>query len=259
MGFEGLSGFRAQQEAHKVQQDDTFYKLKEKNGKALIRPLVELDPTSINYVEGRLPLYTQEFQNPQKFWLSVIDTRDDGEGSFGWDMVNKFGWFKQKDPDLSKGQHSDKKFNWNPLQYVYLPVLVKDTPDGDERVEVMRLKYRGGEMTAFIEFAGADRVLDEDGNSSDPYASITDRWWTYTRNGGEGWDIRYNAVPRDPSDDVKVTDYDYPDLEQFVNRVPYAEQEAFLQVATNPVKERDDATAAAPQQQMESAVQSAKW
>ena len=265
MGLKGLGGFKAKQEARSSQSDDKFFRLKEKGQKAYIRPLVELDETSINYSEKNgLPLFTQEFTNPEKFWLTIEDTRESEGNCVGWDMVNKYGWYVQDESKAKDGQHSDPKKNWNPNQFVYLPVLVKNTLDDEPRVEVMRVKYRGAEFTALREFAEADRVVDEDGNSDDPYASITNRWWTYARNNGEGYGVRYTVSPRDPSDDVNVEDYEVPDLEgdDYVNRPPYTEQRAFLQIAdTDDKPTANDAPWDEPkeEQRVQSAVSKAAW
>jgi hypothetical protein len=271
MSFKGLGAFREEQQKKTETSESPFFKLTEKGQKALIRPLVELDEASLNFSEKNgVPLFTQEFANPQKFWLTIVDTREDEGNSVGWEMVAKYGWFKQKKEDLdpNKKQHANGKFNWNPNQFVYLPVLVKDKASDDPRVEVMRVKYRSGEFTALVEFAESEREYDDNGNSADPYKSITDRWWNYSRNREEGFAVRYNLTPKDPSDDVNVEDFEVPDLEQFVNRIPYgangAEQHAFLQTATN--TEMDESTVQSQDTQIvadsgekSSAITQAKW
>jgi len=264
MPFEGLSGFREQQEKKTV-EESPFFKLTEKGQKALIRPLVELDKESINYSEGRLPLFTQEFANPQKFWLSIEDTRTDEDQSVGWEMIAKYGWYVQDASkiDPKKKQHSDGKFNWNPQQFVYLPVLVKDKPSDDPRVEVMRVKYRGGEATTLIDYANSEREFDPDGNSSDPFKSITDRWWNYSRNNESGFAVRYNLSPKDASDDVNVLDFEVPDLSQFVKSIPYgadgSEQRAYLQVASNTEPQAEQAPIVADTGTSSSAITKANW
>lgn len=237
MSFQGLGAFRQEQEAKNTTNESPFFRLTEKGQKVLIRPLVELDEHSINFSEKNgLPVYTQEYANPQKFWLSIVDTRKDEGACVGAEMVAKYGWYSTQ-PDKEKGQHKDTKFNWNPKQWVYLPVLVKDSVGDDPRVEILRLGYRGDVAQALIDFAEADRDVDDDGNSDDPYGSITDRWWTYSRNHEEGYNVRYKLTPKDPSTDVNVEDFDVPDLEEHINRIPYgtdgSEQREFLQVATN--------------------------
>ncbi len=267
MALKGLGGFKAKQEQKSSQSEDKFFRLKEKGQKAYIRPLVELDETSINYSEKNgVPLFTQEFTNPKKFWLTIEDTREDEGNCVGWDMVEKYGWYISDASKAKEGQHSDSKKNWNPNQFVYIPVLVKDRLDDEPRQEVMRVKFRGAEFKALQEFAEADREVDDEGNSTDPYASVTNRWWTYARNNEEGYGVRYSLQPRDPSDDVNVEDYEVPELDsdEFINKVPYANQKAFLQI-----DDSDSATSSpsdAPwddkpkeEQRVQSTVATANW
>ena len=258
MSFDGLNAFRTKQES-KGTSEQKFYKPKEKGQKVQIRPLVELDSSSINFSEKNgTATFAQEFQNPQKFWLSIIDTRDDEGSSFGWEMVAKYGWYKAENPDVEKGQHSDSKFNWNPKKWVYIPALVKENPDDEPRVEVLQLSYHGDAAQALISFAES---ADEEGT----LRSITDRWWTYSRNGGEGFGVKYAITPRDPSDDVNVEDYDVPNVkEDLLVNIPYgadgSEQAKYLQVASN-VERGAAPSAAAPESapELTSAVAQAKW
>lgn len=252
MSFSGLNAFRQQQETRST--ESKFYKPTQKGQKVQIRPLVELDESSLNYsAKNGTPLFTQEFSNPQKFWLTIVDTRPDEGQCVGWDMVNKYGWFKQDNPDVAKGQHNDGDFNWNPKRWVYIPVLVKESSDDEPRVEVVQLSFNGDAAQSLITFA---EDVEEEGGA---LRSITDRWWTYSRNNGEGFGVRYSITPKDPSDDVNVEDYEVPDLEEFVNRVPYAEQAAFLQLHQN--RERSDlSNEPAPAQPIQgSAIATANW
>ncbi len=259
MAFEGLNAFRQEQES-KGTTEQKFYKPKNKGQKVQVRPLVELDTSSVNFSEKNgLATYTQEFQNPQKFYLSIIDTRKDEGASFGWEMVNKYGWYVQKDPKADKNQHTDLKFNWNPKRWVYLPVLVKESADDEPRVEVLQLSYGGDVAQALISFA-------EDADEEGTLRSITDRWWTYSRNNEEGFAVRYSITPKDATDDVNVEDYDVPNVrEDLLTYIPYgtdgSEQAKFLQVQTN--TERPDflsaAPAAAPSGAPASAVATANW
>lgn len=251
MAFEGLGAFRAKQDAP-AQQEHKFYKPTEKGQRVLVRPLVELDKNSVNFSEKNgVATYTQEFQNPQKFWLSIIDTRDDEGACVGWDMVKKYGWYKAQNPDFEKGQHSDSKFNWNPKRWVYIPALVKDEPGDEPRVEVLQLSFNGDVAQALIAFA-------EDAEEPGTLRSITDRWWTYARNNAEGFNVRYTITPKDPSDDVNVEDYEVPNVNELLNHIPYAEQAAFLQIASN--QERDSAPAPVVNETpVVSAVDAAVW
>lgn len=257
MSFEGLNAFRTKVES-KGTTEQKFYKPKEKGQKVLVRPLVELDSSSVNFSEKNgTATFAQEFQNPQKFWLSIIDTREDEGNSFGWEMVNKYGWYVQKDPKADKNQHTDSKFNWNPKRWVYLPVLVKENADDEPRVEVLQLSYGGDVAQAIIGFA-------EDSDEEGVLRSITDRWWTYSRNNEEGFAVRYKITPKDATDDVNVEDYDVPNVkDDLLVHIPYgtdgSEQAKYLQVATN--VERGSEQVAAPQAAPEvtSAVATANW
>lgn len=254
MAFDGLSAFRAKQESHaSSKQEQKFYKPTGKGQKVLVRPLVELDNASLGFnPKNGTATFSQEFQNPQKYWLSIVDTRDAEGACVGWDMVTKYGWYKANDPDREKGQHSDPKFNWNPKRWVYIPALVKENPEDEPRVEILQLAYNGDVAQAFISFA-------EDSEVDGQFRSITDRWWTYARNNGEGFAVRYTITPKDPSTDVDVSDYDVPDLGDILNNVPYAEQAAFLQIASNEERNAAPVEAAVAPAQVQSAVATANW
>lgn len=217
----GLKAFKQQQEDRKNNSGSPFFK-PEKGQKVRIRPLVELDEDGKNYSEDRGHAYfTTEFANPQKFWLSVVEHPDD-DGNVGRDLMRKFGWYKQKDADTSKNQHSDRDKNWNPKQRFYLPVVV-DRLDGSEpTVEVLQLAYGDRAPAAPLVSFYESRE------------TITDRWWDYSRNEGDGMDTKYSFVPDDPSD-FDFDKYEVPDTTKppYTFHLPYEEQAAHLQVNLN--------------------------
>lgn len=231
MGLQGLAERRAQQEARKNRTFDSPYFKLEPGQEVKVRPLAELGKDSKNYIEKNgTANFVTEYQNPQKYWLSVVDTYDPDEGtsSVGWEMTRKFGWYAQK-PDPKRNQHNDDSKNWNPKDRWYLPVLV-DLLDGSEP-EVKVLQMTDGEKSWSYDFI---KFYESKG-------SITDRWWSFSRNSADPKKVHfskvvYTLVPDDPSK-LDLTKYEVPDIDDapYVNHVPYEDQREFLQIdATYP-------------------------
>lgn len=223
MGLTGLAGFKQQEEARTVKYESPFFKLGP-GEKVKIRPLVELDEESKNYSKRNgTANFVREYTNPVKFWLKVTDTYGTEGKSVGHEMVQRFGWYAQN-PKADSNQHNDRKRKWNPTIRFYLPVLVDRLDGTDPTVEVLQNTY--GEKSpsqALVDFYEAK-------------GSITDRWWTYSRNGKQGvkqemTDVVYKFVPDDPSK-FDVESVEVPNVfdEPYVFNVPYDEQYDFLQI-----------------------------
>jgi hypothetical protein len=59
--------------------------------------------------------------------------------------------------------------------------------------------------------------------------SIVDRQFKYSRKGSGQYDTVYSLTPLDRNDDLPdVTEYEVPDLNQFVNHIPYEDQARYL-------------------------------
>jgi hypothetical protein len=231
MGLQGLNKFKERQAAEKARREEQntspYFKLGP--GESVrIRPLAELDEDSANYLKKNgTANFVREYQNPVKFWLSVVDTYDPEEGtsSVGFEMTRKFGWYAQN-PKPDRKQHNDKTKNWNPKDRWYLPVLVDRGDDSEITVEVLQMTH--GEKSwsqGFIDFYEAK-------------GSITDRWWDFSRNNADPRekgvtvsDVKYTLTPDDKSK-LDLSKYEVPDIDDapYVNHVPYEEQREFLKI-----------------------------
>ena len=246
MGF-GLSAFQQQEEKRTERAESPYFKL-EPGQKVKIRPLVELDEDADGFdPERKTANFVKEYVNPVKFWLSIVDTYPTEGQCVGFEMTQKFGWFKGQG-ELKDGQHSDKTKNWNPKTRFYLPVVV-DRMDGSEpTAEVLQLTY--GERSwawRFIEQHSAKNT-------------IVDRWFIWGRNNvevgknGGIQDVAYTLVPDDPSE-FDVSEFELPDVfdAPYVNNVPYDQQHDFLQIDQTYNKGGQGAESSAPSEQSESA------
>ena len=211
MSIQGLSGFKKSQESRGAK----FFKPKP-DTKVKIRPLAELDFDAKNYSQKNgLALFTTEYQHPDNFRLSFVDTFDTEGRSVGKEMADKYGW-KQPDPEKEPEKAAAWQ-NWRPKQRLYLPVLLLDGDNGEE-VVVLQL----GIGPKQVQYNALVECHENNG-------SITDRVWVYGRKGDGQYNTVYSLAPLDRDDKLPdVEDYEVPDLEQFVNHVPYAQQRAYL-------------------------------
>ena len=219
MGF-SLSKFKEQAEASS-KNDSPFFKLGP-GQKVRLRPLVELDEDAVNFDPAKgTANFVKEYQNPVKFWLSIVDTYPTEGQCVGHEMVQKFGWYKAQNPDPDKGQHNDRSKNWNPKQRFYLPVLVDRLDGSDITVEVLQLTYGPRSYS--------QKFVDQ----HEAKGTIVDRWWFFERNEETKniQNMEYKLVPDDP-EDFDTSKYEIPDVNDapYVNNVPYEQQRAFLQI-----------------------------
>lgn len=225
MGFNGLKQFKEREAARATSNESVYFKL-EQGQKVRLRPLVELDDEGTNFDPKKgTANFVTEYANPVKFWLSSVYDPEVDENHVGRDMVRKYGWYKQDNPDAEKNQHNDKTKNWNPKNRFYLPVVVDRLDGSDLTVEVLQLTYGPRSYSqAFVDFHEAK-------------GSITDRWWDFSRNGKPGQkqqvhEVDYKLIPDDPSD-FDDSEFEIPDVTDapYVNHVPYESQAEFYQLA----------------------------
>ena len=222
MALTGLSQFKESNEKRFVKSEPVYFKAKPGESYK-IRPLSELDISGLGYDPklNNVANFVEEHQNPIKFWLKIKHPAPDAADTrcVGCEMVQKFGFYMQTNANPEKNQHGDPKKNWNKYKRFYLPVLV-DRQDGSEAtVEVMQFSFGQKAASApLIDFFDAKNT-------------ITDRWWTYSRNDGMGRETKYSFVPDDPSD-LDLSKYELPDIGSapYVQDLPYEQQREHLQI-----------------------------
>jgi len=173
--------------------------LKLADGQAVkIRFIEELDEDSANYNDGRgLALVVKEHTNPKDYKRRALDTME----SEGRDWAEEM---HRKDP----------KAGWRARLRFYCNVLVDD---GLEAPYVAIWAMGVSKQSAF--------------NTIREYAletgSISNLTWKLKRN-GQGTETSYTLIPgtpdKEPYDWSKVEPFP---LEKALNKIPYAEQEAF--------------------------------
>jgi hypothetical protein len=173
--------------------------LKLADGQAVkIRFIEELDEDSANYNDGRgLALVVKEHTNPKDYKRRALDTME----SEGRDWAEEM---HRKDP----------KAGWRARLRFYCNVLVDD---GLEAPYVAIWAMGVSKQSAF--------------NTIREYAletgSISNLTWKLKRN-GQGTETSYTLIPgtpdKEPFDWSKVEAFP---LEKALNKIPYAEQEAF--------------------------------
>ena len=173
--------------------------LKLADGQAVkIRFIEELDEDSANYNDGRgLALVVKEHTNPKDYKRRALDTME----SEGRDWAEEM---HRKDP----------KAGWRARLRFYCNVLVDD---GLEEPYVAVWAMGVSKQSAF--------------NTIREYAletgSISNLTWKLKRN-GQGTETSYTLIPggpdKEPYDWSKVEPFP---LEKALNKIPYAEQEAF--------------------------------
>ena len=165
---------------------------------AKIRFIEELDEDSANYnAERGLALVVSEHTNPKDYKRKAVDTMDTEGRDWAEEMHRK-----------------DPKAGWRARLRFYCNVLVDD---GIEEPYVAIWSMGVSKQSAF--------------NTIREYAletgSISNLTWKVKRN-GQGTETSYTLIPstpdKEPFDWSKVEPFP---LEKALNKIPYAEQEAF--------------------------------
>ena len=163
-----------------------------------IRFIEELDEDSANYNEARgLALVVSEHTNPKDYKRKAVDTMESEGRDWAEEMHRK-----------------DMKAGWRARLRFYCNVLVDD---GIDSPYVAIWNMGVSKQSAF--------------NTIREYAletgSISNLTWKVKRN-GQGTETSYTLIPSSPD----VAPFDWAEfepyaLEKALNKVPYAEQEAF--------------------------------
>jgi len=163
-----------------------------------IRFIEELDEDSANYNEARgLALVVSEHTNPKDYKRKAVDTMDTEGRDWAEEMHRK-----------------DMKAGWRARLRFYCNVLVDD---GIEAPYVAIWSMGVSKQSAF--------------NTIREYAletgSISNLTWKVKRN-GQGTETSYTLIPGGPDKEPFVWAEVEPfPLEKALNKIPYAEQEAF--------------------------------
>jgi hypothetical protein len=173
--------------------------LKLSDGQAVkLRFLEELDEDSPNYSPERgLSLVVKEHVNPKDFRRRAVDTMDEEGRDWAEEMHRK-----------------DPKAGWKGRLRFYCNVLVDDGME-DPYVAIWAMGV--SKMSVF--------------NTIREYAletgSVSNLAWKLKRN-GQGTETNYTLIPSAPDTEPFAWDgvEPYP-LEMALNKIPYAEQEAF--------------------------------
>jgi hypothetical protein len=173
--------------------------LKLSDGQAVkLRFLEELDEDSPNYSSERgLSLVVKEHVNPKDFRRRAVDTMDEEGRDWAEEMHRK-----------------DPKAGWKGRLRFYCNVLVDDGME-DPYVAIWAMGV--SKMSVF--------------NTIREYAletgSVSNLAWKLKRN-GQGTETNYTLIPSAPDTEPFTWDgvEPYP-LEMALNKIPYAEQEAF--------------------------------
>lgn len=165
-----------------------------------IRFIEELDEDSANYKEDRgLALVVKEHSNPKDYRRKAVDTMEEEGRDFAEEMY-------RKDPKANSGWKAKLRF--------YCNVLVDD---GIEDPYVAIWSMGVSKQSVF--------------NTIREYAletgSISNMTWKLKRS-GQGTETTYTLIPSVPDGEPFAWDGIEPfPLESALNKIPYAEQEAF--------------------------------
>ena len=163
-----------------------------------IRFIEELDEDSPNYSEERgLALVVKEHTNPKDYKRKAVDTMDTEGRDWAEEMHRK-----------------DPKAGWRARMRFYCNVLVDD---GIEDPYVAIWSMGVSKQSAFNNIR--EYAIDT--------GSISNLTWKVKRN-GQGTETSYTLLPSAPDTEP----FDWKDIRPFplesaLNKVPYAEQEAF--------------------------------
>jgi hypothetical protein len=173
--------------------------LKLADGQAVkIRFIEELDEDSSNYSEERgLALVVKEHTNPKDYKRKAVDTMDEEGRDWAEEMHRK-----------------DPKAGWRARMRFYCNVLVDD---GLEDPYVAIWSMGVSKQSAFNNIR--EYAIDT--------GSISNLTWKVKRN-GQGTETSYTLLPSTPDSEP----FDWKDIRPFplesaLNKIPYAEQEAF--------------------------------
>jgi hypothetical protein len=163
-----------------------------------IRFIEELDEDSPNYSEERgLALVVKEHTNPKDYKRKAVDTMDDEGRDWAEEMHRK-----------------DPKAGWRARMRFYCNVLVDD---GLEDPYVAIWSMGVSKQSAFNNIR--EYAIDT--------GSISNLTWKVKRN-GQGTETSYTLLPvsvdKEPFDWTDIRPFP---LESALNKIPYAEQEAF--------------------------------
>jgi hypothetical protein len=163
-----------------------------------IRFIEELDEDSANYSDGRgLALVVKEHTNPKDYRRKAVDTMEEEGRDWAEEMHRK-----------------DPKAGWRGRLRFYCNVLVDD---GIEEPYVAIWSMGVSKQSAF--------------NTIREYAletgSISNLTWKLKRN-GQGTETSYTLIPSVPdAEPYEWTSVEPFPLESALNKIPYAEQEAY--------------------------------
>ena len=165
-----------------------------------IRFIEELDEDSSNYNEGRgLALVVKEHSNPKDYRRKALDTMDAEGRDFAEEMY-------RKDPKGNSGWKAKLRF--------YCNVLVDDGME-DPYVAIWSMGVSKQSVFNTIR----EYALDT--------GSVSNLTWKLKRN-GVGTETNYTLIPSVPDSEPFTWEGIEPfPLESALNKIPYAEQEAF--------------------------------
>jgi len=165
-----------------------------------IRFVEELDEDSSNYNEGRgLALVVKEHSNPKDYRRKALDTMDAEGRDFAEEMY-------RKDPKGNSGWKAKLRF--------YCNVLVDDGME-DPYVAIWSMGVSKQSVFNTIR----EYALDT--------GSVSNLTWKLKRN-GVGTETNYTLIPSVPDSEPFTWEGIEPfPLESALNKIPYAEQEAF--------------------------------
>jgi hypothetical protein len=165
-----------------------------------IRFIEELDEDSSNYNEGRgLALVVKEHSNPKDYRRKALDTMDSEGRDFAEEMY-------RKDPKGNSGWKAKLRF--------YCNVLVDDGLE-DPYVAIWSMGVSKQSVFNTIR----EYALDT--------GSVSNLQWKLKRN-GMGTETNYTLIPSVPDSEPFAWEGIEPfPLESALNKIPYAEQEAF--------------------------------
>ena len=165
-----------------------------------IRFIEELDEDSSNYNEGRgLALVVKEHSNPKDYRRKALDTMDSEGRDFAEEMY-------RKDPKGNSGWKAKLRF--------YCNVLVDDGLE-DPYVAIWSMGVSKQSVFNTIR----EYALDT--------GSVSNLQWKLKRN-GMGTETNYTLIPSVPDSEPFTWEGIEPfPLESALNKIPYAEQEAF--------------------------------
>jgi hypothetical protein len=198
--IKGLKNINALLDKPKYDEDRPRVRwLKLADGQAVkIRFIEELDEDSANYDEGRgLALVVKEHTNPKDYRRKAVDTMDAEGRDWAEEMHRK-----------------DPKAGWRGRLRFYCNVLVDD---GIEEPYVAIWSMGVSKQSSF-------NIIREYALETGSISNLT---WKLKRN-GQGTETSYTLIPSAPdAEPFAWGDIQPFPLENALNKIPYAEQEAF--------------------------------